>query len=107
MAPQAIRCGDARIMIAGGQESMSMSPHLLPSSRTGQRMGNGQLVDSMIHDSLWDAFNQYHMGITAENLAESYDISHQQQHGFDLASQQKAVAAQRAARFPIRIPPEE
>lgn len=105
MAAQAIRCGDARIMIAGGQESMSLSPHLLPSSRTGQRMGNGQLVDSMIHDGLWDAFNQYHMGITAENLAERYEISRQQQDAFALASQQKAVAAQQAGRFADEITP--
>ncbi len=107
MAAQAIRCGDARIMIAGGQESMSLSPHLLPSSRTGQRMGNGQLVDSMIHDGLWDAFNQYHMGITAENLAERYEISRQQQDAFALASQQKAVAAQQAGRFADEITPVE
>ncbi|MDY3197224.1 MAG: acetyl-CoA C-acetyltransferase [Pseudomonadaceae bacterium] len=107
MAAQAIRCGDARIMIAGGQESMSLSPHLLPGSRTGQRMGNGQLVDSMIHDGLWDAFNQYHMGITAENLAERYEISRQQQDAFALASQQKAVAAQQAGRFADEITPVE
>src|SRR5690554_3431884 len=107
MAAQAIRCGDARIMIAGGQESMSLSPHLLPGSRTGQRMGNGQLVDSVIHDGLWDAFNQYHMGITAENLAERYEISRQQQDAFALASQQKAVAAQQAGRFADEITPVE
>ncbi len=105
LAAQAIRCGDAQIMIAGGQESMSLSPHLLPTSRTGQRMGNGQLVDSMIHDGLWDAFNHYHMGITAENLAERYEINRPQQDAFALASQQKAVAAQEAGRFVAEITP--
>lgn len=103
LAAQAIRCGDAQIMIAGGQESMSLSPHLLPSSRTGQRMGNGQLVDSMVHDGLWDAFNHYHMGVTAENLAERYEISRSQQDAFALNSQQKAVAAQQAGRFTAEI----
>ena len=105
LAAQAIRCGDAQIMIAGGQESMSLSPHLLPGSRTGQRMGNGQLVDSMVHDGLWDAFNHYHMGITAENLAERYEINRPQQDAFALASQQKAVAAQEAGRFAAEITP--
>ena len=107
LAAQAIRCGDAQIMIAGGQESMSLSPHLLPTSRTGQRMGNTQLIDSMVHDGLWDAFNQYHMGITAENLAERYEISRQQQDAFALGSQQKAVAAQQAGRFTAEITPVE
>ena len=105
LAVQAIRCGDADIMIAGGQESMSRSPHLLPTSRTGQRMGDSKLVDSMVHDGLWDAFNDYHMGITAENLAERYDLSRQQQDAFALASQQKAVAAQTAGRFAAEITP--
>jgi len=105
LAAQAIRCGDADIMIAGGQESMSRSPHLLPTSRTGQRMGDSKLIDSMIHDGLWDAFNDYHMGITAENLAERYDLSRQQQDAFALASQQKAVAAQAAGRFDTEITP--
>lgn len=105
LAAQAIRCGDAEIMIAGGQESMSRSPHLLPTSRTGQRMGNGQLIDSMIHDGLWDAFNDYHMGITAENLAARYDLSRPQQDAFALASQQKAAAAQAAGRFAAEITP--
>lgn len=105
LAAQAIRCGDAEIMIAGGQESMSLSPHLLPSSRTGQRMGDGTLLDSMVHDGLWDAFNNYHMGITAENLAERYDLSRQQQDAFALASQQKAAAAQTTGRFDAEITP--
>ena len=105
LAAQAIRCGDAEVMIAGGQESMSLSPHLIPTSRTGLRMGNGQLVDSMIHDGLWDAFNDYHMGITAENLVDKYSISREEQDAFAAASQQKAVAAQKAGRFDREITP--
>lgn len=105
LATQAIRCGDAEIMIAGGQESMSLSPHLLPSSRTGLRMGHGQMLDSMIHDGLWDAFNDYHMGITAENLVEKYQISREEQDAFAAASQQKAVAAQQAGHFADEITP--
>ncbi|TVP90206.1 MAG: acetyl-CoA C-acetyltransferase [Pseudomonadaceae bacterium] len=105
LATQAIRCGDAEIMIAGGQESMSLSPHLLPTSRTGQRMGHGQVIDSMIHDGLWDAFNDYHMGITAENLVDKYQISREEQDAFAAASQQKAVAAQQAGHFTAEITP--
>ncbi len=105
LATQAIRCGDADIIIAGGQESMSLSPHLLPTSRTGQRMGHGQVIDSMIHDGLWDAFNDYHMGITAENLVEKYQISREEQDAFAAASQQKAVAAQKAGHFAGEITP--
>ncbi|GGJ08523.1 acetyl-CoA C-acetyltransferase [Halopseudomonas pertucinogena] len=107
LAAQAIRCGDAQIMIAGGQESMSLSPHLLPNSRTGQRMGNSQLIDSMVHDGLWDAFNHYHMGITAENLSERYEVSRQQQDAYALGSQQKVAAAQQAGRFRDEITPVE
>lgn len=103
LGAQAIRCGDADIIIAGGQESMSLSPHLLPSSRTGQRMGHGQLIDSMIHDGLWDAFNDYHMGITAENLVEKYSISREEQDAYAAGSQQKAVAAQEAGYFDRQI----
>lgn len=107
LAAQAIACGDAQIMVAGGQESMSLSPHLLPSSRTGQRMGDTKLIDSMVHDGLWDAFNNYHMGITAENLAERYEISRPQQDALALSSQQKAVAAQKSGRFDDEITPVE
>ncbi|WP_304639917.1 acetyl-CoA C-acetyltransferase [Pseudomonas sp.] len=103
LGAQAIRCGDADIIIAGGQESMSLSPHLLPTSRTGQRMGHGQLIDSMIHDGLWDAFNDYHMGITAENLVEKYGISREEQDAYAAGSQQKAVAAQEAGHFDRQI----
>ncbi|HEY9119914.1 MAG TPA: beta-ketoacyl synthase N-terminal-like domain-containing protein, partial [Marinobacter sp.] len=94
MAVQAIRCGDAELMIAGGQESMSQAPHVLPNSRNGQRMGNWTMIDTMITDGLWDAFNDYHMGVTAENIVEKYGISREEQDNFAAASQQKAVAAQ-------------
>ncbi len=105
LGAQAIRCGDADVIIAGGQESMSLSPHLMPSSRTGLRMGHGKLIDSMIHDGLWDAFNDYHMGITAENLVNKYQISREEQDAFAAASQQKAVAAQEAGHFDAEITP--
>ena len=107
MAAQAIRLGDADIMIAGGQESMSRAPHVLPNSRNGQRMGDWKLDDTMIRDGLWDAFNQYHMGVTAENLAEKYGISRQEQDEFAASSQQKAVAAMEAGRFDDQIVPVE
>lgn len=109
LAAQAIRCGDAEVVIAGGQESMSLAPYVLPSARTGQRMGHGQLVDTMITDGLWDAFNDYHMGITAENLVDKYAITREQQDAFAAESQRKAVAAIEGGRFkdeitPIHIP---
>lgn len=109
MAVQAIRCGDADVVVAGGQESMSQAPHVLPNSRNGQRMGNWNMVDTMITDGLWDAFNDYHMGITAENLAEQYEISREAQDEFAAASQQKACAAIEAGKFvdeivPVTIP---
>jgi len=105
LAAQAIRDGDAEIVIAGGQENMSMSPHLVPGSRDGQRMGNWQMIDSMINDGLWDVYNQYHMGITAENVAKQYGISRADQDALSLASQQKAAAAQDAGRFKDEIVP--
>ncbi|CAI0711525.1 acetyl-CoA C-acetyltransferase [Serratia entomophila] len=105
LAVQAIRCGDAEAVIAGGQESMSQSPYLMNGARAGLRLGHAQLVDSVIHDGLWDAFNDYHMGITAENLADKYAISREEQDGFALASQQKAQAAQQAGRFAQEITP--
>jgi acetyl-CoA C-acetyltransferase len=105
LATQAIRCGDAEAIIAGGQESMSLAPYVMPGARTGLRMGNAQLVDSMISDGLWDAFNDYHMGITAENLAEKYGISRDEQDAFAAASQQKAAAAIEAGRFKDEITP--
>ena len=105
LAAQAIRDGDSEIIIAGGQESMSLAPHVLPGSRDGQRMGDWKLVDSMIIDGLWDVYNQYHMGITAENVAKKYGITREQQDALALASQQKAAAAQEAGRFKDEIVP--
>jgi acetyl-CoA C-acetyltransferase len=103
LAAQAIKCGDAEIIIAGGQENMSASPHVLPGSRDGFRMGDAKLIDSMIIDGLWDAYNNYHMGTTAENVARKYDISRREQDEFAAASQQKAEAAQKAGRFKTEI----
>lgn len=105
LAAQAIRDGDAEIVIAGGQENMSLSPHVLPNSRDGMRMGNWQMVDTMINDGLWDVYNQYHMGITAENVAKQYGISREEQDALALASQQKAAAAIEAGRFKDEIVP--
>ncbi len=105
LAVQAIRCGDAELVIAGGQENMSLAPYVLPKARTGLRMGHAQLQDSMIQDGLWDAFNDYHMGITAENLAQKYEISREAQDAFAAASQQKAAAAIEGGRFQSEITP--
>jgi acetyl-CoA C-acetyltransferase len=103
LAAQAIRDGDSEIVIAGGQESMSLSAHVLPGSRDGQRMGDWKLVDTMIVDGLWDVYNQYHMGITAENVAKQYGISREAQDALAYGSQQKAAAAQDAGRFKDEI----
>jgi acetyl-CoA C-acetyltransferase len=105
LAAQAIACGDADVIIAGGQESMSNAPHAMPNSRTGQRMGPITMVDTMIVDGLWDAFNDYHMGITAENIACDYNISREEQDAFAAASQQKALAAIEAGKFNDEITP--
>ncbi|MEE3509235.1 acetyl-CoA C-acetyltransferase [Pseudomonas sp. 10C3] len=105
LAVQAIRCGDAELVIAGGQENMSLAPYVLPKARTGLRMGHAQLLDSMIQDGLWDAFNDYHMGITAENLALKYSIGREKQDAFAAASQQKAAAAIESGRFKSEITP--
>jgi acetyl-CoA C-acetyltransferase len=99
LAAQAIRDGDAEIVIAGGQESMSLSPHVLPNSREGQRMGDWKMIDTMISDGLWDVYNQYHMGVTAENVAKKYGISREQQDALAYGSQSKAAAAQDAGFF--------
>jgi acetyl-CoA C-acetyltransferase len=107
LAAQAIMCGDAEIVIAGGQENMSASPHVLNGSRDGFRMGDAKLVDTMIVDGLWDVYNQYHMGITAENVAKKFGISRQEQDEFALASQNKAEAAQKAGKFKDEIIPFE
>lgn len=105
MAVQAIRCGDAEMIVAGGQENMSSSPHILPNSRNGARMGDWKMVDTMITDGLWDAFNNYHMGITTENIVEKYGFTREEQDAFAVASQNKAEAAVTSGRFKDEIIP--
>ncbi len=105
LASQAVQCGDADIVIAGGQENMSAAPHVLLGSRDGFRMGDAKLIDSMIVDGLWDVYNQYHMGTTAENVAKQYGIPRSQQDEFAVASQNKAEAAQKAGKFKDEIVP--
>jgi len=107
LAAQAIKAGDAEIVIAGGQENMSISAHVLAGSRDGFRMGDAKLVDSMIVDGLWDVYNNYHMGVTAENVATKYGVTRADQDAFALASQQKAEAAQKAGKFKDEILPLE
>ena len=109
LAAQSVATGDSEIVMAGGQENMSASPHVLNGSRDGQRMGDWKMVDTMIVDGLWDVYNQYHMGITAENVAKKYGIDRAAQDTLALASQTKAAAAQDAGKFkdeiiPISIP---
>ncbi|MEX9756909.1 acetyl-CoA C-acetyltransferase [Providencia vermicola] len=104
-AAQAIRCGDANIVIAGGQENMSKAPYYLDGARSGMRLGHHTIKDSLVHDGLWDAFNDYHMGITAENLAEQFNISREQQDLFALNSQKKAAMAIETGRFASEITP--
>ncbi|AGU49248.1 acetyl-CoA acetyltransferase PhbA [Variovorax paradoxus B4] len=103
LAAQAVATGDSEIVIAGGQENMSMAPHVLPNSRNGQRMGDWKLVDTMIVDGLWDVYNQYHMGITAENVAKKFGIDRAAQDELALGSQTKAAAAQDAGKFKDEI----
>ncbi len=103
LAAQAVAWGDSEIVVAGGQENMSLSPHVLNGSRDGQRMGDWKMVDTMIVDGLWDVYNQYHMGITAENVAKQYGITRDMQDALALASQQKAAAAQDAGTFADEI----
>ncbi|MFK3662696.1 acetyl-CoA C-acetyltransferase [Scandinavium sp. NPDC088450] len=105
LATQAIQCGEADVVIAGGQENMSRAPHVLTDSRTGARLGNSQLIDSLVHDGLWDAFNDYHMGVTAENLAREYGITRELQDAWALSSQQKARRAIDSGRFRDEIVP--
>ena len=105
LAVQAIRCGDAEIVIAGGMENMSLAPYVLPKVRSGLRLGHAELVDSMISDGLWDAFNDYHMGQTAENLVQQYQISREAQDAFAARSQQRAAAAVESGRFREEITP--
>jgi acetyl-CoA C-acetyltransferase len=103
LAAQAVHWGDSEIVVAGGQENMSAAPHVLLNSRDGQRMGDWKMIDSMITDGLWDVYNQYHMGITAENVAKAHGITREQQDALALASQQKASAAQEAGKFKDEI----
>ncbi|MGH8554744.1 MAG: acetyl-CoA C-acetyltransferase [Gammaproteobacteria bacterium] len=103
LAAQSIRAGDAELVVAGGQENMSLTPHVLPASRSGQKMGEWKLVDTMINDGLWDVFNNYHMGMTAENIVKKYAISREEQDAFAALSQQKAEAAQKAGKFKKEI----
>lgn len=107
LATQAIKCEDADVIVAGGQENMSLSPHILPRSRKGVKMGDWNMQDSMILDGLWDAFNDIHMGVTAENIAREYDISREAQDQFASHSQQKAEAAIKAGKFQDEIVPVE
>src|SRR6201990_1666074 len=105
LAANAIIAGDADIVVAGGQENMSAAPHVLPNSRDGFRMGDAKLIDSMIVDGLWDVYNQYHMGTTAENVAKKFEITRAMQDDFAVASQNKAEAAQKAGKFKDEIVP--
>ena len=105
LAAQMIKAGDADIVVAGGMENMSAAPYVLDKARWGQRMGDGKLVDAMIKDGLWDAFNNYHMGVTAENIAKEWNLSREEQDAFAAASQQKAEAAIKAGKFKDEIVP--
>lgn len=107
LAAQSILCGNAEVVVAGGMESMSNAPYLLPQARTGYRMGNGTLVDSLVHDGLWDVYNDYHMGVTAENVAEKYGISREEQDEYALKSHRKASGAAAAGKFKDEIVPIE
>ena len=107
LGAQSIANGDADIVVAGGQESMSLAPHVLPGSRDGYRMGDAKMIDSMILDGLWDVYNQYHMGVTAENVAKEYAVTREDQDEFALASQLKTEAAQKAGKFKDEIIPFE
>ncbi|HEY1271474.1 MAG TPA: acetyl-CoA C-acetyltransferase [Terriglobales bacterium] len=107
LAAQAIQTGNSSIVVAGGMESMTNAPYLLPQARKGYRLGNGQIVDSMVHDGLWDIYNDYHMGMTGENVAEKYGISREQQDEFALNSHRKAIAAIKECRFKSQVLPVE
>src|SRR6185312_11331748 len=107
LAAQAIQTGNAEIVVAGGMESMTNAPYLLPNARKGYRLGNGQLVDSMVHDGLWEIYNDYHMGNTGENVAEKYGITREQQDEYAVESHRKAVAAWKECRFSSQVVPVE
>src|SRR5467141_1831183 len=107
LAAQAIETGNSSVVVAGGMESMTNAPYLLPQARKGYRLGNAQIVDSMVHDGLWDIYNNYHMGITGENVAEKYGITREEQDDFAVNSHRKAVAATKECRFKSQIVPVE
>src|SRR6201993_330678 len=107
LAEQAVETGNSSIVVAGGMESMTNAPYLLPNARKGYRLGNGQLIDSVVHDGLWDVYNDYHMGITGENVAEKYGITRGEQDEFALNSHRKAVAAIKECRFKAQVVPVE
>jgi len=107
LAAQAIQTGNSEVVVAGGMESMTNAPYLLPQARKGYRLGNAQIVDSMVHDGLWEIYNDYHMGNTGENVAEKYGISRQEQDEFALNSHRKAVAAWKECRFSSQVVPVE
>lgn len=107
LAAQAVQTGNSSIVVAGGMESMTNAPYLLPQARKGYRLGNGQVIDSMVHDGLWDIYNDYHMGITGENVAEKYGITREEQDEFAVNSHRKAVAAMKEYRFKSQIVPVE
>ncbi len=107
LAAQAVQTGNGSVVVAGGMESMTNAPYLLPQARKGYRLGNAQVVDSMVHDGLWDIYNDYHMGITGENVAEKYCITREEQDEFALNSHRKALAAIRECRFKSQIVPVE
>src|SRR5271166_2958651 len=107
LAAQAIETGNSSIVVAGGMESMTNAPYLLPNARKGYRLGNGKVIDSMVHDGLWDIYNDYHMGITGENVAEKYGITREEQDEFAVNSHRKAISAQKECRFKAQIVPVE
>jgi acetyl-CoA C-acetyltransferase len=107
LAAQAVQTGNSSIVVAGGMESMTNAPYLLPQARKGYRLGNGQVIDSMVHDGLWDIYNDYHMGITGENVAEKYGITREEQDEFAVHSHRKAIAAWKECRFKSQIVPVE
>jgi acetyl-CoA C-acetyltransferase len=107
LAAQAVQTGNSAIVVAGGMESMTNAPYLLPQARKGYRLGNGQVIDSMVHDGLWDIYNDYHMGITGENVAEKYGITREEQDEFAVNSHRKAIAAMKECRFKSQIVPVE
>src|SRR5579872_2276694 len=107
LAAQAVQTGNCEVVVAGGMESMTNAPYLLPNARKGYRLGNGQLVDSMVNDGLWDVYNNYHMGMTGENVAEKYHITREEQDEYALNSHRKAAEAWRECRFKSQVVPVE